>query len=188
MNDKLIDQWEKAVKKNTDQFNQAYLKNVTELGNTVGKYWDFSNAAKMWQTVVNSSQEVNKTNETVFNNVMKTVTKMMNFQASAASFKEFNGLSNDAATRLFKTQQDWINIIWDSDSTIISGMAKARNAEDVVILILHVISDMNSKMKDNFINTLQLCSGLDSAVKTWGSKTLRAEAAGSKSSGSASSG
>lgn len=182
MTDKIIDQWEKVIKSNTDYLNKANQKSVEALDNVMGKYWNWSNFARIGKAFMDSSQEIRKNNETLFNSMMKTFLGTMNLKATANSVKEFNDIGNDAATRLFKNQQDWLNIFSDSDENILDGMAQARGAQDIAILMMQVFSEMNGKLKENFTEYLKVCGDIESAVKIWGSRTLSAEAAGTAKS------
>lgn len=182
MNDSIVHQWESAIKTGTDYLNQAGLKGAKAFGDAMGRFFNWNAPARLSKAMIDAAYEVRKTNETAFNGIMRNMLGSMNLQASANSLKELNSISNDGVGRLLKNYQDWVNVFWDSDTGILDGLAKAQNSQDIASVMLQTFSDMNAKIKNNFVEALQVWGNIDSAVKVWGTRALAAEAAGTKKS------
>jgi hypothetical protein len=177
MNNFFIQQWVEAVKDGTQTITNAMETSSSEYQNFIGAFWNLDGFAQIGKAYLDSDNKINKTRESVLNSMLRSYLQTMDMKSMADAIKELNDIRADAFGRLAKTYHDWVNIFWSSYVNQMESFKKVNNYQEAGAVVMNELSDTFGKMKNNFMDSIQIWTGIETATKSWTNRMVNTMAA-----------
>jgi hypothetical protein len=178
-----IQQWAEAVKTGTKMIKDAMETDNFEFQNFIGTFWNLNGFAQIGKAYLDSDNELNKTSNSVLNSMLRSFLESMDMKATANAVKELNDIRADSIGRLVKNYQDWVNIFWSSGVNQLESLKNVTNYQEAAAVVLNELPEMQEKIKDNVMDSIQVWTGIETATKTWTTRMIDSMAAQTSAAG-----
>jgi hypothetical protein len=160
-----VQQWAEVVKHTTKTIKDAMEIDTSEFNKYIGGFGGVDDLAQIGKAYMDSSNELTKAGNSALNSMFKNYLDYMDINSTADAVKNFNDIRVDAVNQLTKNYQDWVNIFWSTDVNQTESLRKVNNYQDITALVMNSLDEMQTKLKDNFLDSMQIWVGIESATK-----------------------
>lgn len=169
----LMKQWMDLSKSITDSLQQMTQNNITAMSeltqSAVGSY----QLSEFMKNVTATGKGLEAAQRGVVNEFLQGQLKTINLTANANALKELGEINASAMNRLVESQMEIVNSYLESSTKHMDNLKQAQSMEDLLGAQSALFTELQSKMKTNTQETLDVLNEVKSAVGAWTEKTLK---------------
>jgi len=142
----------------TDKMRMSMLnmKDVAELGKTSLEFYN----------------NINRMTQSLLNKQIQHQLGVINLKESSDSVKEFNEIYTETIRRMMENLMGIGNIYVESSAEHLEKLKNAKSMQDITVTMMHMLSEIQGKMKDNAVAMLCLMESVKANMTAWTEKAV----------------
>lgn len=172
MKNELVAQWTEMSKSAVEALQQITHANAETIGSLMQNQLSSKNLSELMKAAMDSAKEFREMNTNAFNALLQKQFSMIDLNGSAESVKQLGEIGSATMKKFVEQQTALITLYMETNATYLEELKNVKNAEDLMGAQTKLFGDLQSKMKDNTMQTMQTLEALKSAIGAWSEKTV----------------
>ncbi len=172
MKNDVVAQWTEMSKSAVEALQQITHANAEAMGSLMQNQLSSKNLGELLKTAMTSAKDFREMNTNAFNTLLQKQFSMVDLNGSADAVKELGEIGSSTMKKFVEQQTALITLYMETNATYLEEVKNAKSAEDLVGAQTKLFGDLQSKMKDNTLQTLQTLEALKTAIGAWSEKAV----------------
>jgi hypothetical protein len=172
LNNDLIKQWTEMNQSAMDALKYIGSANIDTITTLMDNQFSSKQAASLMQAALASLKDTRELNTNAFSSLMQQQLSMIDLNGAAESMKALTELSHATMQKFVEQQTTLSTFYMESSARYMEELKRARTPEDVLGAQMELFNEIQNKMKDNAMLTLETLEALKTGMRAWAEKSI----------------
>jgi hypothetical protein len=168
----IVKQWTDMNKATMEALQQMTKANTETMGSLMQNQFSSKNLGELMKAAMDSAKDFREINSNAFNTLMQKQLSMVDLNTSATAVKQLSEIGSSTMQKFVEQQSAMMTLYMEATASYMEEIKKARTPEDLLGAQTKMMNELQNKMKDNTMMTLQTLEALKSAMTAWSEKTI----------------